>query len=333
VSLNAVAEARRTTLEGNAEAGIVFTKGEAEAKALELRAQAYRQFNEAAVIQTVLSMLPEIVRAAAEPMGNIGSLTVLSSDGASEVVRTTTRTVAEAGAAVKGLTGIDIPALLGSAMGGAASPGGPTPPAPRGGRGGTRGGGGNAGGGTVRGSGASAPRSAPGTAAASGPAATDPGAALARADEAMRRSAAAGSTAVESAMAAAAASPAPGAAPAVSSAAAAAASPATDRAAGEPRPAPGIAGGRPAPAAGSAAGQDAERRAKLESLGRALRAVPGVERFGRLRLAELDRAGPGSLKRLWRETRDELETSYGQLTIGELLDRLSDSGPAATGPA
>jgi hypothetical protein len=61
-------------------------------------------------------MLPDIVRAAAEPMGNIGSLTVLSSDGASDVVRTTTRTVAEAGAAVKGLTGLDIPALINTAV-------------------------------------------------------------------------------------------------------------------------------------------------------------------------------------------------------------------------
>src|SRR5687767_6032174 len=116
VEVNATAEAQRTTLEGNAEAGITFTKGEAEAKALALRAEAYRQFNEAAIIQTVLSMMPEIVRAAAEPLGNIGSLTVLSSDGASDIVKTTTRTVAEAGAAVKGLTGIDIPGLLAGAM-------------------------------------------------------------------------------------------------------------------------------------------------------------------------------------------------------------------------
>ena len=98
ILVNAQSEAEKTKLEGNAEAGIVFTKGEAEAKALELRAQAYRQFNEAAVIQTVLSMLPEIVRAAAEPMGKIEDLTVLSTDGASELVRNATRTVAEASA-------------------------------------------------------------------------------------------------------------------------------------------------------------------------------------------------------------------------------------------
>ena len=118
VSVNAEAEAQRTTLEGNAEAGIMFTKGEAEAKALALRAEAYRQFNEAAIIQTVLSMLPEIVRAAAEPLANIETLTVLSNDGASDVVKNVTRTVTEASATVKGLTGIDIPALLNNALGG-----------------------------------------------------------------------------------------------------------------------------------------------------------------------------------------------------------------------
>ncbi|MGH2427965.1 MAG: flotillin domain-containing protein [Candidatus Limnocylindria bacterium] len=128
VTVNAEAEAHRTEVEGNAEAGVTLTKGEAEAKALALRAEAYKQFNEAAVIQTVLGMLPEIVRAAAEPMGKIGSLTVLSSDGASEVVRTTTRTVAEAGAAVKGLTGLDVPALIGEAMGARADGGPPAPP-------------------------------------------------------------------------------------------------------------------------------------------------------------------------------------------------------------
>jgi flotillin len=116
VSLNADAEAHRTAVEGNAEAEITLTQGESAAKALALRAEAYKQFNEAAVIQTVLSMLPDIVRAAAEPMGNIGSLTVLSADGASDVVRTTTRTVAEAGAAVKGLTGLDIPAIINDAV-------------------------------------------------------------------------------------------------------------------------------------------------------------------------------------------------------------------------
>ena len=104
-------------MEGEAEAAIVYTKGEAEAKALAMRAEAYRQFNEAAVLQTVLSMMPDIVRAAAEPIGKIQSLTVLSTEGASDVVRTTTDTLAQASSAVKGLTGIDLPSVIADAMG------------------------------------------------------------------------------------------------------------------------------------------------------------------------------------------------------------------------
>ena len=48
---------------------------------------------------------------------NIDSLTVLSNDGASDVVKNVTRTVTEASATVKGLTGIDIPDLLNKAVG------------------------------------------------------------------------------------------------------------------------------------------------------------------------------------------------------------------------
>ena len=108
------AEAER--LQGSAEAAVVLTKGEAEAKALAMRADAYKQFNDAAIIQTVLAALPDIVRAAAEPMEHIDSLTVMSVDGASEMVKNTTRVVAESATAIKGLTGLDVPNLIGSAM-------------------------------------------------------------------------------------------------------------------------------------------------------------------------------------------------------------------------
>jgi nucleoid-associated protein YgaU len=95
----------------------VLTKGEAEAKALAMRAEAYKQFNEAAIIQTVLSALPDIVRAAAEPMGHINSLTVMSADGASDLVRNATRAMVESTTAIRGLTGLDVPGLIGGALG------------------------------------------------------------------------------------------------------------------------------------------------------------------------------------------------------------------------
>jgi len=108
------AEAER--LQGSAEAAVVLTKGEAEAKALAMRADAYKQFNDAAIIQTVLAALPDIVRAAAEPMEHIDSLTIMSTDGASEMVKNTTRVVAESATAITGLTGLDVPDLIASAM-------------------------------------------------------------------------------------------------------------------------------------------------------------------------------------------------------------------------
>ena len=114
---SAEADAETTRLEGGAEAQIVLTKGEAEAKALAMRADAYKQFNEAAIIQTVLAALPEIVRAAAEPMGHIDSLTVMSADGASDIVRNATRAMIESTTAIKGLTGLDVPNLIGGALG------------------------------------------------------------------------------------------------------------------------------------------------------------------------------------------------------------------------
>src|SRR5713226_8491162 len=114
---SAEADAETTRLEGGAEAQIVLTKGEAEAKALAMRAEAYKQFNEAAIIQTVLAALPDIVRAAAEPMGHIDSLTVMSADGASDIVKNATRAMIESTTAIKGLTGLDVPNLIGGALG------------------------------------------------------------------------------------------------------------------------------------------------------------------------------------------------------------------------
>jgi flotillin len=324
VEVTAEATAKQTTLEGNAEAGIVLSKGEAEAKALALRADAYRQFNEAAIIQTVLSQLPDIVRAAAEPMGNIDHLTVLSNDGASDMVRNVTRTVTEAGATVKGLTGIDIPAMLGEAMGGAGAGGqaassGPKtrPPSEpkRGGPAGAAGGGTATTGASASAGGApppaagpvpapTAPAPTPGTGASAAPSGPTPrfttpesvDAAIADAERAVR---------------AATASP----------------TPRSDTAAGPARPAP------PAGAAGPAAA-GITRETTLDDaatrLASDLRAVPGIERFAAVRLADLERSGPRPLRTMWRIAREQLDERYGQLTIGELIDRYSGGrGPSA----
>ena len=299
VAVNAEAEAKRTTLEGNAEAGITFTKGEAEAKALALRADAYRQFNEAAIIQTVLSQLPEIVRAAAEPMGNIDNLTVLSNDGASDLVRSVTRTVTEANATVKGLTGIDVPQLLNDALGGNGQPSAePSRPAARavvgdGGRGGS------APPAAEEGPGAPADSSPPATAGAD---ATTAPSDSTRSSRSRRREP-------------------PTSTPKDVGATLAAADDAIRRADETTRQA--LAG----PAAGSAAPASARisRETTLEEAARRfaadLRGVPGIERYGGLRLDTLDNTGPRPLRAAWGLVRDQLVGRYGAMTVGEFIDQ------------
>ncbi len=328
VEVTAEAVAMQTTLEGNAEAGIVLSKGEAEARALALRADAYRQFNEAAIIQTVLSMLPDIVRAAAEPMANIDHLTVLSNDGASDLVRNVTRTVAEAGATVKGLTGIDIPDLINQAMGTAGGGGGTTGggsgggargdrPRPSGGPSGSGGTGGRSttNGGTTASSGgsipapASTPPSTPSSASSSAAGAADGTAVGSNGGTTPPRFATpeavdAAITDAERAVRAAAAKP----------------TPTSDTAAGPPRPA----------RSAGAASADITRATTIDDaatrLATDLRSVPGIERFASVRLAELDRAGPRPLRTMWRVVREQLDERYGQLTIGELIDRYGSTG-------
>ncbi len=340
VSVNATAEAQRTTLEGNAEAGITFTKGEAEAKALALRADAYRQFNEAAIIQTVLSMLPDIVRAAAEPMANIGSLTVLSTDGASDVVKNVTRTVTEASATVKGLTGIDIPDLLNKAVGASDEDGEPSGGAPRKPRGGGSGGSQAAGRRRATSAAAPAPGPAPASASAATPAPTPepawgsrpptpptptrpPAAASASSTSATQAPAPPqfdGPEAVDAALA--------GADEAIRKASATvsdAAKVRTDTAAGPARPSRATLEAAGLDAAGMTRETTVEEAAR--NLAAELKDVPGIERFGALRLADLQTGGPRPLRAMWRVARARLDERYGGLTIGELIDRYGGEAP------
>ncbi len=320
VEVTAEATAKQTTLEGNAEAGIVLSKGEAEAKALALRAEAYRQFNEAAIIQTVLSMLPEIVRAAAEPLSNIDSMTVLSTEGASDVVKNVTRTVAEASTTVKGLTGIDIPDLLSQAMGNAG-----------GGTGGGGTGGGGTGGGGPTGGGGARPRPTPGGSSPGTPpaSATSAGTSTGGPSQTHRATRATGGAAAGTAGSATGALGAPPrfTTPEAVDAAIADAERAVRAAQAEPRPRTDTAAGPARPASA-----DITRATTVDDaasrLAADLRGVPGIERFASVRLAELDRSGPRPLRTMWRIAREQLGERYGQLTIGELIDRYGGRRPS-----
>ena len=64
--------------EGEAEAEITFKRGDAEARAMNVKAEAYQEWNQAAVVDKLISSLPEVVRALAAPLANVDKITIVS---------------------------------------------------------------------------------------------------------------------------------------------------------------------------------------------------------------------------------------------------------------
>ncbi len=74
------AEGRATAIraQGEAEAEIIYKKGEAEAKAMNVKAEAYQEFNQAAIVDKLITNMPDVVRALAAPLANVDKITVVS---------------------------------------------------------------------------------------------------------------------------------------------------------------------------------------------------------------------------------------------------------------
>ncbi|MGW0665088.1 flotillin family protein [Streptodolium elevatio] len=106
----ALAEAVR--IEGEAEAAAIAAKGAAEAEAMDKKAEAFSHYDSAAVIQMLVDALPQIVAKASEPLSAIDKLTVISTDGASQLSRTVTDNVAQGFELLNSATGIDLAELL-----------------------------------------------------------------------------------------------------------------------------------------------------------------------------------------------------------------------------
>ncbi len=79
---NAEGQAQAIRMQGEAEAEITFKKGEAEARAMNVKAEAYQEYNQAAVIDKLISNLPELVRALTAPLSNVDKITIVSTGNA-----------------------------------------------------------------------------------------------------------------------------------------------------------------------------------------------------------------------------------------------------------
>lgn len=76
--LQGQAQADVIRLQGTAEAEIIAAKGKAEANAMQVRAGAFQEYNQAAIIDKLLTGMPEVVRALAEPLTKVDRITVVS---------------------------------------------------------------------------------------------------------------------------------------------------------------------------------------------------------------------------------------------------------------
>jgi flotillin len=78
LTIEAEGHAASIRMQGEAEAEIIFKKGEAEAKAMNVKAAAYQEFNQAAIVDKLIAGMPEIVKALAAPLANVDKITVIS---------------------------------------------------------------------------------------------------------------------------------------------------------------------------------------------------------------------------------------------------------------
>jgi flotillin len=110
------AASTRTT--GEAEAEIIFKKGEAEAKAMNVKAEAFQEYNQAAVVDKLLSGMPEIAKALAAPLANVDKITIVSTGdgraaGMNKITGDMATMAAQIPALFETLSGMSIAELMG----------------------------------------------------------------------------------------------------------------------------------------------------------------------------------------------------------------------------
>src|SRR5215212_9064651 len=113
------AEGRASSVraEGEAEAEIIFRKGDAEARAMNVKAVAYQEWNQAAVVDRLITQMPEVVRAMAAPLANVDRITVVStgdgnSTGAHKITGDLATIAAQVPALFEALSGMQMSELL-----------------------------------------------------------------------------------------------------------------------------------------------------------------------------------------------------------------------------
>jgi len=127
VKLEGNARAEAVRVQGQAEAEAIQAKGLAEAEAMMKKAEAFKQYNDAAVIQMMIERLPEIAKNVADPISRTEKIVVIDQGGggngkpagASKVAGYVTDIIAQLPETVEALTGVNLIDVLKNATSGA----------------------------------------------------------------------------------------------------------------------------------------------------------------------------------------------------------------------
>lgn len=115
IQAEARGKAEALRLEGLAEADRVRQRGLAEAEAMAKKASAWEKYNQAAVFETYMNILPELARAVAEPLGKVDKIVVVGGDkglGTTKITGQVAEILAQMPEVVKSLAGVDLKKFL-----------------------------------------------------------------------------------------------------------------------------------------------------------------------------------------------------------------------------
>ena len=113
-----VGEADANKARGLAEAAVILAQGAATAEAMQKKADAWRGYNEAAIVQLFLEKAPELARAVAEPLAKTEKIIVISNGpdgaaaGASKITKDVTTVMSQLPEVLKAFSGLDLNLLL-----------------------------------------------------------------------------------------------------------------------------------------------------------------------------------------------------------------------------
>lgn len=107
-------EADAISARGKAEADAIRMKGEAEAEAMDKKAEAMKKYGQAAILEMIVGVLPDIAKAVAEPISSISEVKIIGSDskGVSDIGGNVPLMLAKVMESVKETTGVDMTEIV-----------------------------------------------------------------------------------------------------------------------------------------------------------------------------------------------------------------------------